>query len=995
MRIVWSLAWAQLRHHRGRWALLAFGIALVVAVPIASAGLASDVRAQSILRAVDRLDPAARALFVSVEGDVPGVSSHRTDSAVRRQLARLGDSPVRRELMFRTLTVEGQSFFLAATDRLGGAVQVTSGRLPHTCTPKRCEVVLVGAGNRAALTRSAATLGVVVVGTARRTDPQLISGQLDTHGIPLLVGDGVAAMSRLSALELFSRFYAWTADIDARRVVSLGVPAYLRRGGAVDDALERSIGRSVFVRPDDQLQAADHRAEVSTRRFQLLGGLAAALLLGFAVVAASGLRRETALLVALLRRRGASAGQVGAVVAAQAVLAGLAGAVLGVLAGAAAVALVASGAGRSVGATAGRAVADATTSAAVLTGIAAVVVAAVLLWPDARSRALWRVLDLVAVFSLGTAVLAADRGSSDLSAGSDPLVVTLPVLTAVVAGLVAARLWSPASRLVARLLPARSVAGRIGLLGLIRRPLRPAATVAFLTAAVASVVFAGAYRATLLAADADQAAFQVPLDATLTAASGGPTPASVVDARPAPDGATLFPVLRVPGAVTRLAGVVDAVPVLGVDAAALPDVHRWSRVTGSSTSAGTLAARLRTAAVPPGPQLPRGARSVAVAATGIDPRTDVSLWLATPSGREILVPLHGSGGRLVGTVPASAAQLHVVAVGLDIDSDYLDRQQHSVGEGTTDQPTVGGVLTLGTVTADGRPVPVDYATWGSARGTTTPSGDHLRLAYRLNGQAMTAVPHYAAGGATLPIAVDPTTAAAAHGGLLQLVLDGDAAVTGQVVAVLPRLPTTGSTFILADRTALTRALDRAQPGRSPVEYWLAGSTSALQRAPWTSLAITSRDAVRSDLDTDPIGRGARTLLIVVALLALAVAAVALVLLVVGERRDGAGEMYAWEADGTTPHTLRRMLVVRMAAVAAVGIPVGVVAGLILARVGTDLIAVDASGTTPTPPLAVTLGSAWTPLALAAGVGAGLLLGWVVAARSLRERFPVPAEADLR
>ena len=95
---------------------------------------------------------------------------------------------------------------------------------------------------------------------------------------------------------------------------------------------------------------------------------------------------------------------------------------------------------------------------------------------------------------------------------------------------------------------------------------------------------------------------------------------------------------------------------------------------------------------------------------------------------------------------------------------------------------------------------------------------------------------------------------------------------------------------------------------------------------------------------------------IVALLALAVAAVALVLLVIGERRDGAGELYAWEADGTRPATLRRMLAVRMVAVAAIGIPVGVLAGLLVARAGATLVAVDASGTSPTPPLSVTLGA---------------------------------------
>jgi hypothetical protein len=200
----------------------------------------------------------------------------------------------------------------------------------------------------------------------------------------------------------------------------------------------------------------------------------------------------------------------------------------------------------------------------------------------------------------------------------------------------------------------------------------------------------------------------------------------------------------------------------------------------------------------------------------------------------------------------------------------------------------------------------------------------------------------------------------------------------------------GRTFFVADSTALARALVRAEPGRNPTEYWLSSSGHA-----FAGLTVISRAGVEHDLSSDPISVGARTLLIVVALLALAVAAVALVLLVIGERRDGAGEMYAWEADGTRPRTLRRMLIVRMLAVSFVAIPVGLIAGLVLARVGTALVAVDASGTTPTPPLSVTLGSLWTPLALVVGIGAGLALGWLVASLSLRERYPVAAEADLR
>ncbi|HZZ98245.1 MAG TPA: hypothetical protein VFE19_14575, partial [Jatrophihabitantaceae bacterium] len=652
MGILWSLALAQLRHHRGRWALLAAGIALVVAVPITSAGLASQVRADSITRAISQLDPTARALFVSVEGTNPHAATPRTDAVIRSQLARLGDKPVRRQMAFRQLTVEGQSFFLAAADSLSTAVTITSGRMPRTCTPTHCEVVLLGKST-AKLVKAAASLGADVVGTARRTDPRLISGQLDVGTMPLLVGNGAIAMSHLKKLELFSRFYSWTADIDTIRVVDIGVSTWLARSSDVDDKLDRAVaGNSGFTRPGDALLAADDRAQTSTRRFQLLGGLAAALLLGFAVVAACGLRRETALLVSALRRRGAVAGQIGAVVAGQAVVAVLGGAIAGGLLGSAAVAVVAHGSAI------GPALTDSRVAVVVLAAAAAIVVTAVLLWPDARARALWTVLDLVALFSLGAAVLAADRGTSDLSNGGDPLVITLPVLVAVISALVAARLWAPLSRLVARLLPARSVAGRIGLLGLIRRPLRPAATVAFLTAAIASVVFAGAYRATLLAGAADQAAFQVPLDTTVTTGPDGALPGDDVATRPG-----AYAVLRVSAAVTELPGVVESVPVVGVDAGAIPQMSRWSRTTGSSTPAAALAAKLRPATVPSGPEVPSGT-TLTIPATGLDKRTDVTIWVSTPAAREVAIALRRGAGVLTGQVPAIRGPLQVIAVGI-------------------------------------------------------------------------------------------------------------------------------------------------------------------------------------------------------------------------------------------------------------------------------------------------------------------------------------------
>ncbi|MGH8860730.1 MAG: hypothetical protein ACRDVG_05755, partial [Jatrophihabitantaceae bacterium] len=426
-------------------------------------------------------------------------------------------------------------------------------------------------------------------------------------------------------------------------------------------------------------------------------------------------------------------------------------------------------------------------------------------------------------------------------------------------------------------------------------------------------------------------------------------------------------------------------------------VHRWSRTTGADMSAPAVARRLATTA-PEVAALPAGLRTLAFDVQGFDLNTAVTAWVRGADAREFAISLSARGHRLAGRLPRGDGPLRLVAVGVDQSADYATHHAHNIGEGNTDQPLLSGTLVLG------RPAGVGsgwtWTSWGSLRGTAVPSDQRLRLSYRINAAPVIAAANYAsARAATLPVVVDPATAADIRGGLLELQFDSSTTVEARVVATAPRLPTVSGSFVLVDRTALTTAFDVREPGRNATEFWIAAPAGSLDQtlraAPFIDLTVTRRDAVQADLDADPIGRGARTLLVAVALLALAVAALALVLLVVGERRDGAGELYAWEADGMRPATLRGVLAIRLLAVAGVGIPIGVVAGLVVARAGATLVVVDASGSTPTPPLAVTLGSLWTPLALVIGVGAGLVLGVLVALRSLRERFPLAAEVELR
>src|SRR5204863_6007844 len=169
------------------------------------------------------------------------------------------------------------------------------------------------------------------------------------------------------------------------------------------------------------------------------------------------------------------------------------------------------------------------------------------------------------------------------AAAGDPVLLTLPVIAVVCGGLLAARLWPAALTPLARALPPRWLGARLGLLGARRRPLRPVATVAFLTAAVALVVFAGAYRATLARGAVDQAAFAVPLDARVTVGTSLDRPLDVAGpagfAATAP-GVTVHPVVRSSAAVRLSAAESAPVELVGVDPAALARMRSWAAVVG-------------------------------------------------------------------------------------------------------------------------------------------------------------------------------------------------------------------------------------------------------------------------------------------------------------------------------------------------------------------------------------------------------------------------------
>ncbi len=1023
MRAVPWLVWARFRHRPGSWLVVILGVAVAVAMPVLAAASAVVVSAAALAHGVAELPAGQRSLIVSY----PGVSILPSeldpmDQHVAHSLAQLSSGPLTRQVLFRRLADgHGGTYFLGAADDLAQHVRLESGRLPASCTPTRCEVLDVGPG---AAPRLDPSLGLVVVGTGIRTDPLLLTGTFDPgHDAPLLLADGVQKVAALDSLDQFQRSYGWAAPLDLDRVQALGVDDYLARSAAVSAELGAWKAGLVLTAPDDVIRSEQARAQLSSRRFALLAGSAIALLLGFAVIAAVGRRRDHGQLVDLMRQRGATRRTVLTLTAVEAVVPVLLATVLGLLVGWVAALVVGARAGLPAASTAADALGRALPQVLVSALLAAIVVALTLGWSDRiAQRAAWRVVDAVIVVALVMAVLAASRGAvsaGELGTGSDPLLLTLPVLAVLAGGLLAGRIWPWLARTAERAVPARRLGARIALLGGLRHPLRPVATVAFVAAATALVVFSGAYRSTLAQGAADQAAFQVPLDARVVTGSTLQRPLDVAEpaayAGLAP-GVTVHGVVRSAAAVQVSAAQAEPVELVGVDPAALTSAPSWDHDAGGSAAAArdAITTANRTLA---GITVPAGTRRLAFAATGDVEQVQLVAWMRLADGRDVGTSLAltagpAAGAEFVGAVPAAgAAGGTLFSFTMAESVSYATHHQHAIGEGNVDVALLAGSVVLSLPSFDGAPAaatsPPGWTGWGSTGANVSlvpaSSGQQLTVAYRFSGALVVVRAGASVPELPIPALVDPATAALAQGATLEAGTPGSAPITLAVAGVLPRFPTSGASFAVVDGAALANALDARDPGTGGVsELWIAAppaSVAALDAAlaapPYDQLTVTTRAAVEAQLRSDPLARGAVALLAGSAALGLVVALLALVLLVLSERRDSAAELYAWESDGVAPATLRVSLFVRALSVVLVAVPMGLLTGILLSRATTSLVTVTAVGTTPQPPLVLSVGPGWIGALLGMGLLVAVVSVALLAFSALREPLPRRPEVTAR
>jgi hypothetical protein len=1020
-RAAWAplrVAAARARARPGRGGLVAIGVAVAAAALGGVAGGATITADRSLRAALEQLPVAQRSFTATWLGTPPAGGYGEIDRAATRALSQLGPTPPARTLSFPELNLGGHLVELGAIDSPGRWLRLRSGRLPRSCVPSRCEVLQAGGTPVTAMAEPG--LRLVVVGRTAGALPVALapltrsSHQAKGGPPPVLLAGG---LSQLSALPVFSavyRAYGWTTPIDPRGLHDWQITGLLDREAAATRQV-RLLGTPFgLTGPTNTLLELRTADSVAARRMQLVGGGAAALLLGFVLLAAAGLRRDAGTEWARLERHGARLGQLWTFAWVEAAWITLAGAVAGALIAAAGVAIAAARADVAAGPVLRHTIASGPGIAAIagawIAGAAILVAAERAAGADLRLGPV-RGLDLAALAIVGAVALAAARGSAgstSLASGSDPLLALLPGLVAIAAAIVTARLAGPLLRLAGRGLRRGPPSVRLAIVSLGREGGRPTLAAAFLVAGIGLGVFAVAYRATLAQGEHDQAAFQVPLDYTLSegAALRLPLQAAPLSAyrRLAP-GTLAAPVVR-SAATAPAPGLPAQATVLGVPAGAIASIRDW-RGDFASVSQSELVRRLRPAAPPAlnGARLPPDADSVSLDVATRGRPVNLALAIETPRGDfdnvtlgdttrgtttlHAKLPPADRGGRVVGMIVALRFN----------DAQALAHQ--GIEGGLT--IVARGSLRLSPLQVGSRPgtppgsVVTDWGGWvtrGTARAATAPGAG---LRYALDGSVNGFFrPRQPTDGKPVPVVASPGLASLADpDGILHMTVEGADPLTVRITAVARRFPTAGGAFVVADEGDLATTLNADDPGSAtPAEMWLAvpagrraGVDAALQKRPFSVMEVRSREAVQSRLASEPLARGLLDVLAMSALLALVLGVAGLVLVCAADLGDERDHLVDLEAMGVGPPALRRHLVLRAAALVVTGVVGGLVLGAVLERLVIDLVSLGAGAATAEPPLRSVQDWATVAAALVAFAACGLALVWAFARTAFRASVP--------
>jgi hypothetical protein len=954
----------RLRAHAGRSVVVAIGIAIAAGVLALTAVGAVAVQDRAVQRALAQLQPSDRAIQAVWSG-VPGQSNltySQLDYRARAALQPVLDQPAFGVEVFRQATWGGAFVNLGAVDNVARWLVLRSGRLPQPCQPHDCEVVQIGGAP------VAPKLSFLhVVGRATFSAGAPLNQFFVAPGVrrpPILVANGVRAFTRtpLPSAPLIARTYGWVVPLQPGSIHDWDLASLNTRLDRAQAQLEETSDFGVSG-PTDTIAAVRATSRVAGERLLILGGDAAVLLVGFAVLASTRLRRDHGDLRRRLAWFGARRSQIALVAGAEVAAITVVASVVGWIAGAGGGALFA----RHLGAPGGLVVEHSIFTARSL-GIAVALAAltALVMLVAVRTESVAfgglkiNVADVAALGALAAVLLALARGKADATSlaangGTGVVLLLLPGLVLFVLAVAAARFLAPLLRLLELAGRRAPPSLRIALLSLARSPGRVLLSVVFFVLSIGVALFAVAYRATLERGETEQARYAVPAPYVVTE----DLQKLVTIQQAAPSGLGT-PVLRDSGFITADRG--HDFMLLALPAKSLSGIDGW-RNDFSAQSPAALGHLLAPPMKPAlrGPRLARSTTRLALPIAITGDKIGITVVILDRRGDYTTLDLgeHGRGRHTPAVpVPDAARAGRIVALRLRFP------QIASFVAGHRESGTTLSVndASVGTLHLDRRFA--GFVGVGGARvhGTT--------VRYIVNRAADTILrPREPLEGTPVPIVVSPAIArAVGTNGIVPLHVE-EQTISAQIVGISRYFPSVDGDFVVADLPTWLTAANTAEPGTATAsELWV--DASRPPNVP--NLDVVSQRATLAGLRSDPLARGSLALLLAAAAVGLALAVVGVLLSVLGDARDESGELFDLSVQGATPADLRRHLVLRALAVAGVGIAGGLAAGAIVSALVVSVVTVTAGAGAPLPPLVLLFGWRLVGLALAAvGVGAVL------------------------
>jgi hypothetical protein len=942
----------RLRNNGPRTSVAALGIAIGAAVLALTQIGSTAVQDRAVQRALGELQPSDRAIQTVWSG-VPAQSSlslRKLDALARAATTPIIGRPPFRVEVFRQATWGGAFVNLGAVDNLHRLIRMVHGRVPKPCTPQDCELVQIGGAKV-----TPHIPGLYVVGRAAFKPGAPLAQYFGAGGErrpPILVASGVLRFSRFPLPDggLVARTYGWIVPVAPNSVHDWELASLSQRIDRAQTALERRSDIFSVAGPTDTIASIRATSRVAAERLLILGGDAAVLLLGFAVLASARLRRDHRDVRQRLTWSGATRTQIFSVAATESVAITLVASVVGWLAGTGAGALLARNLSAPAGLTITHSLVTSRTLAIAL-GLAVLTALVMLVALRADELAIGgariTVADTAAIGALAAVLLALARGKADASSlqqgGTGVLLLLLPALVLFVLAVAAARILGPLLRALEWASRRTPSSLRIALLSLARAPGEVALAVVFFVLSIGIAVFALSYRATLVQGEHDQARYAVPAPYVLQE-----------------DLARLITIQEtaadVPGTrVLRDSGTTSGggdFTLLALPAAALPQIDGW-RTDFSKQTPAQLAALLRPNASMRlnGAPVPQTFRF-----TIAGDRIGLALVVQSSRGDFTQVDLgeHGPGAY---AKPTHLRSGKLIAVRLSFPNVAAYVASHKEAE--TSQ--VVADASVGTLH-----IPEHWLGSGGIR--VDAPGTYHYVVNRANDSIIR--PSQPTDGRLVPIVASP--ALGKIGATVGLRVS-DTVLPATIVAHTRYFPSVDGDVVVADLPTWLAAVNSAEPGvATPSEIW--ASKPPVRTLP---LQITSQSAELSLLRGDPIARGAIALLLVVALVALGLAVAGLILTVLGDRSGERSSLTDLSVQGATPAQLRRHLRLRATVVGVLGIGGGLGAGAIVGTLVVAVVTVTAGAQQALPPLArifdwPLIGVALGIVAAASALGAGLV-----------------------